>query len=89
MRGRSRTGEDKYCFKRQIYVSPILLSTAFYLIIFFTLVTMQGENERDISSKTPVTKKFLEVSHCNPAKQRQRNVQKKCVARAKLLFFAN
>ena len=33
-----------------------------------------------------VTKKFLEVSHCSRAKQRQRNVQKKCAARAKLLF---
>ena len=54
---------------------------------------MQGENERqwkkkvnentyDISS----TKKFLDVSRCGRAKQRQRNVQKKCVARAKLLF---
>ena len=31
-------------------------------------------------------KKFLEVSRCSRAKQRQRNVQKKCSARAKLLF---
>ena len=29
-----------------------------------------------------------EVSRCSRAKQRQRNVQKKCAARAKL-FFAN
>ena len=53
---------------------------------------MQGENERgeikvnentyDISS----IKKFLEVSRCGRAKQRQRNVQKQCAARAKLLF---
>ena len=27
-----------------------------------------------------------EVSRCSRAKQRQRNVQKKCAARAKLLF---
>ena len=55
---------------------------------------MQGENERqwrkkvnentyDISS----IKKFLEVSRCGRAKQRQRNVQKKCAARAKLLLL--
>ena len=31
-------------------------------------------------------KKFLEVSRCSRARQRQRNVQKKCAARAKLLF---
>ena len=41
----------------------------------------------DISSKQGVTsKKFLEVSLCSRAKQRQRNEQKKCAARAKLLF---
>ena len=56
-----------------------------------------GENERvkkreyrknryDISSIKRVTRKFLEVSRCSRAKQRQRNVQKKCAARAKLLF---
>ena len=53
---------------------------------------MQGENERqwkkkvkkktyDISSIKRVTKKFLEVSRCSRAKQRQRNVQEKCAAR--------
>ena len=31
-------------------------------------------------------KKFLEVSRCSRVKQQQRNVQKKCAARAKLLF---
>ena len=55
----------------------------------------QSENERvkksennryDISSIKRVTRKFLEVSRCSRAKQRQRNVQKKCAARAKLLF---
>ena len=55
-----------------------------------------GENERqwkkvnkntyDISSIKHVTRKRLEVSRCFRAKQRQRNVQRKCVARAKLLF---
>ena len=34
-----------------------------------------------------VTKKFLEVSSCSRAKQRQRNVQKYCAARAKLLLL--
>ena len=55
----------------------------------------QSENERvkksennryDISSIKRVTRKFLEVSRCSRAKQRQRNVQKKCAARAKLFF---
>ena len=55
----------------------------------------QSENERvkksennryDISSIKRVTRKFLEVSRCGRAKERQRNVQKKCAARAKLLF---
>ena len=45
-----------------------------------------NENTYDISSKKRVTKKFLEVSRCNRAKQRQRNVQKNCAARAKWLF---
>ena len=60
---------------------------------------MQGENKRqgkkkvnentyDISSMNRVTK-LLEVSCCSRAKQRQRNVQKKCAARAKLLFLLN
>ena len=31
-------------------------------------------------------KKFLEVSRCGRAKEQQRNVHKKCAARAKLLF---
>ena len=57
---------------------------------------MQGENERqwkkvkentyDIFSIKRATKKFLAVSRCSRAKQGQRNVQKKCAARAKLLF---
>ena len=46
-----------------------------------------NENTYDISYKKRVTKKFLEVSHCSRAKQRQRNVQKKCAASAKLLFY--
>ena len=33
-----------------------------------------------------VTRKFVEVSRFSRAKQGQRNVQKKCVARVKLLF---
>ena len=45
-----------------------------------------NEKTYDISSIKRVTKKFLEVSRCSRAKQRQRNVQKKCAARAKLLF---
>ena len=41
----------------------------------------------DISSIKRGAKKFLEVSRCGLAKQRQRNVQKKCATRAKLLFL--
>ena len=42
-----------------------------------------NENTYDISS----IKRFLEVSPCSRAKQRQRNLQKKCAARAKLLLL--
>ena len=46
-----------------------------------------NENTYDISFIKRVTKKFLEVSRCSRAKQRQRNEQKKYAARAKLLFL--
>ena len=46
-----------------------------------------NENTYDISSIKRVTKRFLEVSRCSCAKQRQRNVQKRCAARANLLFL--
>ena len=46
-----------------------------------------NENTYDISSIKRVTKNFLEISRCTRAKQRQRNVQKTCAARAKLLFL--
>ena len=58
-----------------------------------TKVKMSGsekkvnKNTYDSSSIKRVTRKFLEVSRCSLPKQRQRNVQKKCVAREKLLFF--
>ena len=45
-----------------------------------------NDNRFYIFSIKRVTKKFLEVSRCSRAKQRQRNVQKKYAARAKLLF---
>ena len=57
-----------------------------------TKVKMSGGEKRvnkntfDIFSIKRVTRKFLEVSRCSRAKQWQRNVQKKCAARAKLLF---
>ena len=41
-----------------------------------------NKNTCDISS----IKNFVEVSRCSRAKQRQRNLQKKCAARVKLLF---
>ena len=48
-----------------------------------------NENTYDISSIKRVTKKFLEVSRCSCAKQRQRNVQKKMSCTFKVAFFAN
>ena len=42
------------------------------------------KNKNDIVQR--VTRKFLEVSLYSRERQRQRNVQKKCAARAKLLF---
>ena len=46
-----------------------------------------NENAYDVSSEKLITKKFLEVSRCSRAKQRQRNKKRKCAARAKLLFL--
>ena len=60
-----------------------------------TKVKMSGSEKKvnrttyNISSIKRVTRKFLEVSRCRRAKQRQRNVQKRCAERAKLFFFAN
>ena len=57
-----------------------------------TKVKMSGseknviKNTYDISSSKRVTGEFLEVSRCGRTKQRRRNVEKKCTARAKLLF---
>ena len=45
-----------------------------------------NENTYVIFYKKRVTKKFLEFSRCSLAKQWHSNVQKKCAARAKLLF---
>ena len=45
-----------------------------------------NKNTSEILSIKRVTRKFLEVSRNSRAKQRQRNVQKKCAACAKLLF---
>ena len=45
-----------------------------------------NQTKYDISFIKRVTKKFVEVSLCSCAKQRYRNVQKKCAASAKLRF---
>ena len=47
-----------------------------------------GSSERKVNKNTYhiASIKFLEVSRCSRAKQRQRNVQKTCAACAKLLF---
>ena len=47
-----------------------------------------NKNRYDISSIKRVTRKFLEVSCCSRAKQRQRNVQKS-VLHVQSCFFAN
>ena len=55
-------------------------------------VKMSGSEKKvdkktyDISSIKRVTKRFLEVSCFSCVKQRQRNLQKECAARAQLLF---
>ena len=59
-----------------------------------TKVKMSGSKNKvnktyDISSIKRVTGKFLEVSRCSRAKQRQRNVEKKSVPHVKSCFFAN
>ena len=46
-----------------------------------------NENTHDISSKRRVTKKFVNVSRCSSAKQRQRNVQKKVCCTCKIAFL--
>ena len=46
----------------------------------------ENKTTYNISSIKRVTRKFLEVSGCRLARPRQRDVQKKCAARAKLLF---
>ena len=46
-----------------------------------------NNNRYDISSIKRVTRKFLEVSRCSRAKQRQRNVQKS-VLHVQSCFFA-
>ena len=57
-----------------------------------TKVRMSGsekkvnKNTYAISSMKRVTRKFLELSRCSRTKQRQKDAQKKCAVRAKLLF---
>ena len=46
-----------------------------------------NKSTSDISSIKRVTRKLLEVSRCSRAKHGQRNVQRKCAARTKLLFL--
>ena len=45
-----------------------------------------NRNMYNISSIKRITRKFLKVSNCSCAKQLHRNVEKKCAARANLLF---
>ena len=48
-----------------------------------------NENTFDISSIKRVTKKYLEVSRCSRAKQRQKKCTKKVCCTYKVAFFAN
>ena len=51
-------------------------------------IANKNKNTYDISSIKRVTRKLLEISHFSRAiKQRQRDEQRKCVARAKFLFL--
>ena len=58
-----------------------------------TKVKMSGSEKKvnrttyNISSIKSVTRKFLEVSRYRRAKQRQRNVQKKCACTCKVVFL--
>ena len=57
-----------------------------------TKVRMSGSEKKSEQEHIKrLTRKFLEVFRCSRAEQRQRNVLKKCAARAKLFcfFFAN
>ena len=47
-----------------------------------------NENTYNISFQNRVTKKFLEVSRCSRAKQRQRNVPKKCATQVAFLLIS-
>ena len=49
-------------------------------------VTGVKMRDNDISSIKRVSRKFPEVPRCSRTKRWQRNVQKRCAARAKLLF---
>ena len=46
-----------------------------------------NKNSYDIFSIKRATRKFLEVSRCSRAKQRERNVQKKVCCKCKVAFL--
>ena len=53
-----------------------------------TKVRMSGNAKKSEQEHIKrLTRKFLEVFRCSRREQRQRNVIKKCAARAKLFFF--
>ena len=56
-------------------------------VLKIKVVQVVNENTYDISSIKRVTKKFLEVSGCSRAKQRQRKVQKKVCCTCKVAFL--
>ena len=48
--------------------------------------TIGNRNTYDICSIKHVSRKFLKVSRCSRAKQRQRNVHKNCAGPGKVVF---
>ena len=68
----------KFCSSRTLALARVKMSDSEKRV---------NKNTSDIPSIKRVTRKFLEVSRNSRAKQRQRNVQKKCAARAKFLVW--
>ena len=67
----------KFCSRGMLAVTRVKMSDSEKRV---------NKNTSDIPSIKRATRKFLEVSGISRAKQRQRNVQKMCAVRAKLLF---
>ena len=82
---------DQFCWKKN--KKHFIAAVRTWEMLAATKVKMSGSeknvnsNKYNISSIKRVTRKFLEVSRYSRAKQRQRNVHKKCTAREKWFLF--